>query len=104
MDAAQADRMAQSAARAIGMGLDQTQTVIALLSGIGFGLITGIVMGGFAYIVRNMVAGFMGAYLGLWWLPRFGPGLGISDAYMGLVTQAVICALIAITLLRITDW
>jgi hypothetical protein len=99
-----ADSMAQSAARAIGMGLDQTQTVIALLSGVGLGLITGVVMGGFAFIVRNMVAGFMGAYLGLWWLPRFGPGLGISDPYMGLVAQAALCALIAIILLRITDW
>jgi uncharacterized membrane protein YeaQ/YmgE (transglycosylase-associated protein family) len=48
------------------LGIDQTETVIALLAGLGLGLITGIVMGGFADIVRNMVAGVIGAYLGLW--------------------------------------
>jgi uncharacterized membrane protein YeaQ/YmgE (transglycosylase-associated protein family) len=86
------------------MGLDQTQTVIALCAGLSFGLIAGLMLGSFGYVVRNMVAGVLGAYMGLWMLPKFAPALGVYAPFAGTVTEASILAIGAIILLRISDW
>jgi uncharacterized membrane protein YeaQ/YmgE (transglycosylase-associated protein family) len=85
------------------MGLDQTQTIIALLSGISFGLVTGIIMGGWSYIVRNMVAGVVGAYIGLWWLPRYVEAMPVNDPFWAFATLAGIYSTLAIGALKLTD-
>jgi uncharacterized membrane protein YeaQ/YmgE (transglycosylase-associated protein family) len=85
------------------MGLDHTLTIIALLSGLSIGLATGIIMGGWSYIVRNMVAGVLGAYLGLWWLPQYSHAMPASDPFWAFATLAGLYSILAIGALKLTD-
>jgi hypothetical protein len=83
--------------------IDQNQLFMAVIAGGGLGVVAGLFMGSLNKVLLSVVAGFLGALMGIVLLPSLGPMVGITDPFYQLIAHAVVCAAGGIFILKLTD-
>ena len=82
------------------MSLGTTELLIFLAIGLVAGWLAGLVLGG-GGLLRNLVVGVIGAFVGGWLLSAAGIALPIENALISQIITATIGAIVVIVVARV---
>ncbi len=82
------------------MAVDWTALLIFLAIGLVAGWLASLLLGG-GGLVRNLIVGIIGAFVGGWLLSAIGVSLPIENALLSQIITATIGAIVVIAVARI---
>ncbi|KKB08504.1 membrane protein [Devosia geojensis] len=82
------------------MSVGMTELLIFLGIGLVAGWIAGLLLGG-GGLIRNLIVGVIGAFVGGWLLSVLGVSLPIGNALLSQIVTATIGAIVVLALARI---
>jgi uncharacterized membrane protein YeaQ/YmgE (transglycosylase-associated protein family) len=81
--------------------MDTRNIIIALLIGLVAGWLAHLVVGGTGGIIRYLVSGVIGSFVGSFLLARLGINLGIGNEFVRDIATATIGAIIVVIMARV---